>query len=1578
MKFKTLLVSLSTLILSSCFETNGIVQTHDSDVSENVAGTVAVGAGLPGHKLTLYELDLNDKSQRTVVESVELDTLSRFDIDIPGDLNSEVLLAQIVELEASDTVILEAVIFAQDFDKPIKITPYTDLIAKSILNNDSLSDLDSIKQEYDNVASGVVAMLQPISDSLGISLEADSLLFGHFPIESSGHDELIEAVAFNCDELNCSMDFASNSVEQAVAAQGISTEFTIDDTLAEQLNQTASGLNDLKETPPENFDFTASIKEAGPVIMLFSYDGAWGQPGDAWAGYNGKIKLINLSDGPLDVANKSLSMISESLDMKGAWGAGLKKKVLNNGKTKYTFKFHKYSQPLQPDEHRVIGFNGKGSPTEVNDLTRCRYKGESCIIKYDDTLSDYVSGSSFVVDINSEEVVEDGDITDDVNATGTNQGGSPVELVTNETVVDIILEKAGEPWSTGFNGVIKFASPVATSSWSLTFQKPADVSAISMWSHGGGLKDVEGQSFINVTNKSWNGSLSPDVENSIGASITGKSTYGVISNEGCVLTLDGVNYTCQLIVNEEVTSAEELSTINSVGAEVAEIIEDNGTVDNEEDDVATDIAQVDNTTTDIHSAVVKGSGLTQSKTPTTMTFTAPSDFKNKVVAGYLSDWSVYGRGFDVERLLTPEGTFPYNKLVFAFLGICGDKGSLAGTIAAECQAQGKKEFEVVFLDPWADFGVSVSPRQSSKPYVDGKSKGVIEQIQYIKKQVPNINISASIGGWTMSEPFHRMAASQENIQTFVNSLKALQTEYGFTGFDIDWEFPGHGGASGKFTSNDGQYFKDLVCAVKSGLGDNVEVSSAVGATTTFIGHIGEHYKTIYDQGCLDYIYMMNYDYFGAWDTKLGHQTSVMPSTSLSGAAPNDNDMRWSVNAAIQAFEQAGFKRDRLLMGIANYGRGFKSNDLTTNEQGAISGTKASKDPSAGTFENGVMEGYDLWRNVAGDDLQGRGDFALYSDFEAHADAYYNNVTGDYISIDTPRTAYMKAKLADILGLAGTFVWTVEQDDGRIVTAMQDGLGINGAVPADRSAAYTACGIPFKDGDNNLCAQLYNGLNAIASNSGSDKTIAAVIADAVNVPIADPTDTSTSDTSTTDTSTTDTNTDDSNDTYTIYRSELIQHQSDAESGYKTAINDARLMIRTLDNSIVEAVTPLNISNPDNVKRVESIFTQSDWDELFSHAAPEYSYPKFLQAVAKFPALCDTYDDGRDSDAICRKSLVTMFAHFVQETGKNSSFDGETWKQGLYFVREMGWTETALNGYNGNCNNPDDFASQVWPCGKFDSGEYKSYFGRGAKQLSYNYNYGPFSDAIYGDANVLLNSPEKVADTWLNIASAIFFYVYPQPPKPSMLSVIDGSWKPNQADIDAGISSGFGATIHIINGGLECGAGNESHTGPANRISYYQKFADYFSMAIPADEALGCQDMKPFESTGAGAVPIYWEQDWQNAYKCKLVTYQTAYTTFDDDGYENCVKAKYPDVVIVEDVDNPIVNDDSSTDSTDDSSVVNDDSSTDNTDDNSSPPSNPADCTSGYCTAVANIDGKEVSEVISNANASSVIRNNELKF
>ncbi len=374
-------------------------------------------------------------------------------------------------------------------------------------------------------------------------------------------------------------------------------------------------------------------------------------------------------------------------------------------------------------------------------------------------------------------------------------------------------------------------------------------------------------------------------------------------------------------------------------------------------------------------------------------------------------------------------------------------------------------------------------------------------------------------------------------------------------------------------------------------------------------------------------------------------------------------------------------------------------------------------------------------------------------------------------------------------------------------------------------------------------------------------------------------------------------------YTMKASDLAKKEKELTSFPLMA--SVKETIQTLDNAQVEMIEPGRAANPENVKRVEGIVKASDWEYLFPLRAQAYTYSNFLKAVGKFPALCKTYNDGRDSDAICRKELATMFAHFAQETGGHESWRPEAeWRQALVHVREMGWSEGQKGGYNGECN-PDVWQGQTWPCGKDKDGDFLSYFGRGAKQLSYNYNYGPFSEAMYGDVRTLLEKPELVADTWLNLASAIFFFAYPQPPKPSMLQVIDGTWQPNAHDKANGLVPGFGVTTQIINGGVECGGPTEIAQSQ-NRIKYYKEFANYLKVPVPANEVLGCANMKQFDEGGAGALKIYWEQDWGwsadtptgQTYSCQLVGYQTPFSAFKEGDYSKCVQ-KFFNVNIVND-------------------------------------------------------------------------------
>ena len=87
------------------------------------------------------------------------------------------------------------------------------------------------------------------------------------------------------------------------------------------------------------------------------------------------------------------------------------------------------------------------------------------------------------------------------------------------------------------------------------------------------------------------------------------------------------------------------------------------------------------------------------------------------------------------------------------------------------------------------------------------------------------------------------------------------------------------------------------------------------------------------------------------------------------------------------------------------------------------------------------------------------------------------------------------------------------------------------------------------------------------------------------------------------------------------------------------------IETLKSSKVDKVKAGRKANPENVKRVESILSAKDWEYIFPMRDSAYSYARFLQAVAKFPSLCGTYTDRRDSDQICR--LDKRLDHEIEE-------------------------------------------------------------------------------------------------------------------------------------------------------------------------------------------------------------------------------------------------------------------------------------------------------------------------------------------
>ena len=53
------------------------------------------------------------------------------------------------------------------------------------------------------------------------------------------------------------------------------------------------------------------------------------------------------------------------------------------------------------------------------------------------------------------------------------------------------------------------------------------------------------------------------------------------------------------------------------------------------------------------------------------------------------------------------------------------------------------------------------------------------------------------------------------------------------------------------------------------------------------------------------------------------------------------------------------------------------------------------------------------------------------------------------------------------------------------------------------------------------------------------------------------------------------------------------------------------VKTLDTKIVEKITPNDPENPDNVKRVEFILSEENYEDLFPRRHPSYTYKRLLQ-------------------------------------------------------------------------------------------------------------------------------------------------------------------------------------------------------------------------------------------------------------------------------------------------------------------------------------------------------------------------------
>jgi len=127
-----------------------------------------------------------------------------------------------------------------------------------------------------------------------------------------------------------------------------------------------------------------------------------------------------------------------------------------------------------------------------------------------------------------------------------------------------------------------------------------------------------------------------------------------------------------------------------------------------------------------------------------------------------------------------------------------------------------------------------------------------------------LKLTFVIGGWENSQHFSRVLANGQSRSIFISEIDRIIQQYHFDGVDIDWEYPITGGATSGIPEDKDNYVTFLR-ELRARLGPNRLISIAAAAGTEALA--GFDIPRLLEH--VDWIGVMSYDFFGAWDSKWG-------------------------------------------------------------------------------------------------------------------------------------------------------------------------------------------------------------------------------------------------------------------------------------------------------------------------------------------------------------------------------------------------------------------------------------------------------------------------------------------------------------------------------------------------------------------------------------------------------------------------------------------------------------------------------------------------------------------------------------
>ena len=297
---------------------------------------------------------------------------------------------------------------------------------------------------------------------------------------------------------------------------------------------------------------------------------------------------------------------------------------------------------------------------------------------------------------------------------------------------------------------------------------------------------------------------------------------------------------------------------------------------------------------------------------------------------------------------------------------------------------------------------------------DGKVSGdhwqKIDEYKAFIRRHPHIQPVVSVGGWG-ADGFSQAAATAEGRTKLVSSILALMQEHGFTGVDIDWEYPCSSAAGIASSPDDRQNFTLLMQELRTGLD---ALTARDGVPRLLATALGASEKMVDSIECAsigriaDQINLMTYDI--QTPHVASHHTALYPSEGYP----------YSADYAVKLFTEAGIPAEKIMVGCAFYGRVFQIE-------------KEAENP---LFKPALSDGYRSKNYTALLSLIPNAKFF----FDDTAKAPYLIADDAFITYDDPVSISHKGAYVIQNGLMGMMCWEYGGDEsGELLRAMYESV-----------------------------------------------------------------------------------------------------------------------------------------------------------------------------------------------------------------------------------------------------------------------------------------------------------------------------------------------------------------------------------------------------------------------------------------------------------------------------------------------------------------------------------------------------------